>query len=175
MLADPAKQIVQADRTKVTERLFIWEHKRVWDLCGEGRRVEQLFRCYPRLGQMGFKLSAQPQASCVAWRKPWLSPFPTPVFSGETPPRAGGDPLLLLARLERSRQHGTLPMQSHRRWGCQTSGHGRQFGTGASDIPENQATSGPCHGQLAHKASAFCSHQPSVLFPILPSYGFCEA
>lgn len=56
--------------------------------------MEQLFRCYPCLGQMGFKLPAQPQASCVAWRKPWFSPFPTPVFSGETPPRAGGDQLL---------------------------------------------------------------------------------
>lgn len=66
----------------------------MWDLFGEGRRVEQLFRCYPRLGQMGFKLPAQPQASCVAWRKPWLGPFPTPVFSGETLPRAGGDELL---------------------------------------------------------------------------------
>lgn len=50
-----------------------------------------MFRCYPRLGQMGFKRPAQPQASCVAWRKPWLSPFPTPVFLGETPPKAGGD------------------------------------------------------------------------------------
>lgn len=94
MLVDPGKQIPQAGRTEVTERLFIWEHKRVWDLFREGRRVEQLGRCYPRLGRMGFKLPAQPQASCVAWRKPWLGPFPTPVFSEETPPRVGGDQLL---------------------------------------------------------------------------------
>lgn len=26
MLVDPGKQIPQTDRTKVTERLFIWEH-----------------------------------------------------------------------------------------------------------------------------------------------------
>lgn len=52
MLADPG-----ADRTKVTARLLIWEHRRVWDLSREGRRAERLVGCYPCLGHMGFKLS----------------------------------------------------------------------------------------------------------------------
>lgn len=83
MLADPG-----ADRTKVTARLLIREHRRVWDLSREGRKEGgAVVWMLPSPGAHG--IQTQPQASCVAWRKPWLCPFPIPGFSGETPLRAG--------------------------------------------------------------------------------------